>query len=289
MGINMKGIILSGGAGSRLYPLTLVNNKQLQPVYDKPMVYYPLTTLLEQGIRDIAIINTPHDSQMYQNLLGTGSRFGCKISYFTQDKPRGIAEAFIICKEYIGESDVCLILGDNIYGPGVRFINKNELTNWSGARIFGYWVNNPQDYGVVEFDDKKNVISLAEKPVHPKSNYAVPGFYLYDNDVVGIAENLEPSERGELEITDVNIEYLQRQELQVRIMPRGSVWLDAGSSASLHDSSAYVHTVEMRQGIKIGCPEEMAYRKKYIAKAELEDIISNMPKCEYRQYLENLV
>ncbi|MBC8416775.1 glucose-1-phosphate thymidylyltransferase RfbA [bacterium] len=284
----MKGIILSGGAGSRLYPLTLVNNKQLQPVYDKPMVYYPLTTLLEQGIRDIAIINTPTDSHMYQALLGDGSRFGCKISYFTQDKPRGIAEAFIICKEFIGESSVALILGDNIYGPGVRFISKGELDGWSGARIFGYWVTNPKIYGVVEFDENKNVVSLAEKPLYPKSNYAIPGFYVYDNSVVDIAENLQPSTRGELEITDVNIEYLQRKELQVRLMPRGSVWLDAGSSASLHDSSAYVHTIEMRQGIKIGCPEEMAYRKKYIAKEELVDIINDMPKCEYRQYLENL-
>ena len=285
----MKGIILSGGAGSRLYPLTLVNNKQLQPVYDKPMVYYPLTTLLEQGIRDIGIINTPEDSQMYQNLLGDGSRFGCKISYFTQDKPRGIAEAFIICSEFIGESSVALILGDNIYGPGVRFINKTELDNWSGARIFGYWVSNPEIYGVVEFDDKKNVISLAEKPSHPKSNYAIPGFYIYDNSVVDIATNLKPSLRGELEITDVNIEYLQRKDLQVRLMPRGSVWLDAGSSASLHESSAYVHTIEARQGIKIGCPEEMAYRKKYIAKEELESIINNMPTCEYRQYIEKLL
>ena len=285
----MKGIILSGGAGSRLYPLTLVNNKQLQPVYDKPMVYYPLTTLLEQGIRDIAIINTSQDSLMYQSLLGDGSRFGCNITYFTQDKPRGIAEAFIICKGFIGGSSVALILGDNIYGPGVRFINKTELLNWSGARIFGYWVSNPQVYGVVEFDDNKNVVSLAEKPRYPKSNYAIPGFYVYDNSVVSIASALRPSLRGELEITDVNIECFQRKELHVRIMPRGSVWLDAGSSASLHESSAYVHTVEMRQGIKIGCPEEMAYRKKYIAKEKLQDIISNMPECEYRQYLEKLV
>jgi len=285
----MKGIILSGGSGSRLYPLTLVNNKQLQPVYDKPMVYYPLTTLLEQGIKDIAIINTPQDSQMYQNLLGDGSRFGCNISYLTQDKPRGIAEAFIICKEFISGDSVALILGDNIYGPGVKFISKKDLTNWSGARIFGYWVNDPSAYGVVEFDDNKNVISLAEKPTYPNSNYAIPGFYIYDNSVVEIAENLKPSQRGELEITDVNIEYLQRKALHVKLMPRGSVWLDAGSSASLHESSAYVHTIEMRQGIKIGCPEEMAYRKKYIAKQELEDIINNMPKCEYRQYLEKLL
>ena len=285
----MKGIILSGGAGSRLYPLTLVNNKQLQPVYDKPMVYYPLCTLLEQGITDIAIINTPQDSETYQALLGDGSRFGCKLTYFTQDKPQGIAQAFIICSQFIGESPVALILGDNIYGPGVRFISKKEISNWTGARIFGYWVNNPSEYGVVEFDDSKNVVSLAEKPDYPKSNYAIPGFYIYDNTVVDIASALRPSARGELEITDVNIEYLQRKDLQVRIMPRGSVWLDAGSSASLHESSAYVHMVEQRQGIKIGCPEEMAYRKKYIAKENLEAIINNMPNCEYRQYLENLI
>lgn len=285
----MKGIILSGGAGSRLYPLTLVNNKQLQSVYDKPMVYYPLTTLLEHEIRDIAIITTWEDSGRYHKLLGDGSRFGCNIEYFTQDKPRGIAEAFIICDEFIGNDDVALILGDNIFSPGCRFVTKKDLKVWSGARVFGYHVDNPSSYGVVAFDDKKRVTSIVEKPDHPESNFAVPGFYLYDNRVVDIAKNLAPSDRGELEITDVNLEYLRRNQLEVRIMPRGAVWLDAGTSASLHDSSAYVHTIEMRQGIKIGCPEEMAYRKKYIAKDDLRAIINVMPTCEYREYLESIL
>lgn len=285
----MKGIILSGGAGSRLFPLTVVANKQLQAVYDKPMIYYPLTTLIECGITDICLITTKGDSKLFNRLLGDGSRFGVTIDYRVQDKPRGIAEAFIIAKSFIKKDNVALILGDNIYSPGCRFLSDSDKANWSGARVFGYEVDNPSIYGVVEFDRSRRVVGLEEKPEDPKSNYAVPGFYLYDNKVVRIAENLQPSGRGELEITDVNREYLHREKLQVKLLPRGSVWLDAGSSSSLHEAAAYIHAVEKRQGIKIGCPEEMAYRKKLVDKAHLQSIINSMPVSEYRSYLEKIV
>jgi glucose-1-phosphate thymidylyltransferase len=285
----MKGIILSGGAGSRLFPLTVVANKQLQAVYDKPMIYYPLTTLIECGITDICLITTKGDSKLFNRLLGDGSRFGVTIDYRVQDKPRGIAEAFIIAKSFIKKDNVALILGDNIYSPGCRFLSDSDKANWSGARVFGYEVDNPSIYGVVEFDRSRRVVGLEEKPEDPKSNYAVPGFYLYDNKVVRIAENLQPSGRGELEITDVNREYLHREQLQVKLLPRGSVWLDAGSSSSLHEAAAYIHAVEKRQGIKIGCPEEMAYRKKLVDKAHLQSIINSMPVSEYRSYLEKIV
>ena len=285
----MKGIILSGGAGSRLFPLTVVANKQLQAVYDKPMIYYPLTTLIECGISDICIITTRGDSKLFSRLLGDGSQFGVSIEYRIQTKPRGIAEAFIIAESFIAKDNVALILGDNVYSPGCRFLNESDKADWSGARVFGYEVENPSIYGVVEFDRSKRVVGLEEKPVEPKSNYAVPGFYVYDNNVVSISKHLQPSARGELEITDVNREYLHRGQLQVKILPRGAVWLDAGSSSSLHEAAAYIHAVEKRQGIKIGCPEEMAYRKKLVDKTQLQSIISDMPVCEYRDYLEKII
>ena len=288
----MKGIILSGGKGTRLYPLTVVANKQLQSVYDKPMIYYPLTTLIECGIDEICVITTDHDQKLFSQLLGTGSRFGVKFDYRIQKTPRGIADAFIVADTFIGKDSAALILGDNIYSPGCRFLSKAARESWStqsGARIFGYEVDNPSIYGVVEFDSQKRVIGLEEKPEIPKSNYAVPGFYIYDNNVINIAKNLKASDRGELEITDVNKEYLKRGQLEVKLLPRGAVWLDAGSSSSLHDAAAYIHAVEMRQGIKIGCPEEMAYRRKIIDKAKMQDIINKTPMCEYRRYLEKII
>ena len=286
---DMKGIILSGGSGSRLFPLTVVSNKQLQAVYDKPMIYYPLTTLIECGITDICIITTSADSKLFLRLLGDGSQFGVAIEYRVQSKPRGIAEAFIIAESFIGKDNVALILGDNIYSPGCRFLNESNKANWTGARVFGYEVDNPSIYGVVEFNRSKKVIGLEEKPAKPKSNFAVPGFYIYDNKVIDISKNLQPSGRGELEITDVNREYLNRGELEVKLLPRGAVWLDAGSSSSLHEAADYIHAVERRQGIKIGCPEEMAYRKKIVDKEQLQYIINQMPRCEYRCYLEKII
>jgi len=285
----MKGIILSGGSGSRLFPLTVISNKQLQAVYDKPMIYYPLTTLIECGITDICIITTKADSKLFLRLLGDGSQFGVTIEYRIQSKPRGIAEAFIIAESFISKDSVALILGDNIYSPGCRFLSESSKVGWTGARVFGYEVDNPSIYGVVEFNRSKKVIGLEEKPTEPKSNFAVPGFYVYDNKVIDISKNLKPSSRGELEITDVNKEYLNRGELEVKLLPRGAVWLDAGSSSSLHEAADYIHAVERRQGIKIGCPEEMAYRKKIVDKAQLQSIIDSMPQCEYKRYLEKII
>ena len=283
----MKGIILAGGAGSRLYPLTLVASKQLQPVYDKPMVYYALTTLIEGGIRELCLISTPHDLPRFQQLLGDGSRFGISIEYREQAKPGGIAQAFIIAESFVGKDKVTLILGDNIFYGGDSFYRA--LTEFkSGATIFGYHVNDPERYGVVEFNDGR-AISIEEKPKNPKSNYAVPGIYIYDNDVIGIAKKLKPSARGELEITDVNIAYLKRGDLSVHRLNRGFAWLDAGTSSSLHDASAYVQTIEKRAGIKIGCPEEAAFRHGFLPLAKLEKLIGEMPKCEYRDYLAEVV
>lgn len=285
--IQMKGIILAGGAGSRLYPLTLVASKQLQPVYDKPMVYYPLTTLIEGGIRDLCLISTPHDLPRFKQLLGDGSRFGVSIEYREQVKPGGIAQAFLIAESFIGGDVVTLILGDNIFYGGDSFYRA--LTDFhSGATIFGYHVNDPERYGVVEFNDGR-AISIEEKPKNPKSNYAVPGIYIYDNDVVGIARNLKPSARGELEITDVNIVYLKRGDLSVHRLNRGFAWLDAGTSSSLHDASAYVQTIEKRAGIKIGCPEEAAFRHGFLSLGQLEELLGHMPNCEYREYLAEVV
>jgi glucose-1-phosphate thymidylyltransferase len=284
----MKGIILAGGAGSRLYPLTLVASKQLQPVYDKPMVYYPLTTLIEGGIRELCLISTPHDLPRFAQLLGDGSRFGVSIEYREQPKPAGIAQAFLIAESFIGNDNVTLILGDNIFYGGDSFYRAFAEFK-SGETIFGYHVNDPERYGVVEFDSNGHAISIEEKPKSPKSNYAVPGLYICDNQIVDIAKNLKPSARGELEITAVNVEYLQRDALRVQRLARGFAWLDAGTSSSLHEASAYVQTIEKRAGVKIGCPEEAAFRQGFLSLKQLEEQIEQMPKCEYHDYLSEVV
>jgi glucose-1-phosphate thymidylyltransferase len=284
----MKGIILAGGAGSRLYPLTLVASKQLQPVYDKPMVYYPLTTLIEGGIRELCLISTPHDLPRFQQLLGDGSRFGVTIDYREQAKPAGIAQAFLIAESFIGSDAVTLILGDNIFYGGDTF--QRAFADFkSGATIFGYHVNDPERYGVVEFDADGNAVSIEEKPKSPRSNYAVPGLYIYDNQVVAISKALKPSARGELEITAVNMEYLRRGALRVHRLSRGFAWLDAGTSSSLHDASAYVQTIEKRAGIKIGCPEESAFRQRFVSLAQLDELVGKIPNCEYRDYLAEVM
>jgi len=283
----MKGIILAGGAGSRLYPLTQVASKQLQPVYDKPMVYYPLTVLIASGVREFCLISTPHDLPRFRQLLGDGSAWGLHIEYREQPKPDGIAQAFIIAADFIGKDPVTLILGDNIFFGGDAFPRAfGEFK--SGATIFAYHVTDPERYGVVEFDASGKAISLEEKPKQPRSNYAVPGVYLYDNDVIDIARNMQPSPRGELEITDVNKEYLRRGTLHVQRLSRGTAWLDAGTSSSLHDASAYVHAIEKRQGIKLGCPEEASLHRGFLTLDQFEKLISTMPRCEYRDYLEGL-
>jgi glucose-1-phosphate thymidylyltransferase len=281
----MKGIILAGGAGSRLFPLTMVASKQLQPVYDKPMVYYPLTTLVENGVRELCLISTPHDLPRFRQLLGDGSQLGVSIEYREQPKPEGIAQAFLIAESFIGRDAVTLILGDNIfYGGDTTFQHAFDRFT-SGATIFGYHVNDPERYGVVEFDATGKAISIEEKPKQPKSNYAVPGLYLYDNEIVAITKALKPSARGELEITAVNVEYLRRGQMRVHLLGRGFAWLDAGTSSSLHEASAYVQTIEKRQGIKVGCPEEAALRRGFLSLEHLESLIGKMPNCEYRDYL----
>lgn len=280
-----KGIVLAGGAGSRLYPLTLVASKQLQPVYDKPMIYYPISTLMRAGINDILIISTPEDIPRFEELLGDGSRFGVRFTYVVQPEPKGIAQAFIIGEQFIGTDSVCLILGDNI------FYGKMELTRIvnefsSGAKVFGYQVTDPQRYGVVEFDVQGKAIGIEEKPAYPKTNYAVPGLYLYDNNVVEITKQIQPSARGELEITDVNLAYLRRGELRVERLERGIAWLDTGTHMSLLEASHFIGTLEARQGLKIGCLEEIAYRKGFIDRYRFEQIIQDTPKSSYRDYLE---
>ena len=282
--VKMKGIILAGGTGSRLYPLTIVASKQLQPVYDKPMVYYPLTTLMASGVREFCLISTPHDLPRFKQLLGDGRAWGISIEYREQAKPGGIAQAFLIAESFIGTGDVTLILGDNIFFGGDAFPRAYEQFK-GGATIFGYYVRDPERYGVVTFDAQGRAVSIEEKPKAPKSNYAVPGVYIYDNEVVNIAKNLKPSPRGELEITDVNVEYLRRGELKVVRLSRGFAWLDAGTSTSLHEASAYVQTIEKRQGIKIGCPEEAALRRDFLSAKEFEALLARMPHCEYRDYL----
>lgn len=280
----MKGIILAGGAGSRLYPLTLVASKQLQPVYDKPMVYYPLTTLVESGVSEICLISTPHDLPRFRQLLANASSWGLQIDFREQAKPAGIAQAFLIAESFIGRDPVALILGDNIFYGGEAFQTAFDEFQ-SGAVIFAYQVKDPERYGVVEFDRGGKAISIEEKPKAPKSDYAVPGLYIYDNSVVSIAHHLKPSARGELEITDVNLAYLRQDKLRVHKLSRGFAWLDAGTSSSLHDASAYVQTIETRQGIKIGCPEEAAFRRGFMDLAQLEKVIQGLPNCEYRDYL----
>jgi glucose-1-phosphate thymidylyltransferase len=284
----MKGIILAGGAGSRLYPLTLVASKQLQPVYDKPMVYYPLTTLIEGGIRELCLISTPHDLPRFRQLLGDGSRFGLTIDYREQEKPAGIAQAFLIAESFVGRDNVTLILGDNIFYGGDAF-GRAFAEFKEGATIFGYHVNDPERYGVVEFDAKGQAISIEEKPRNPKSNYAVPGLYVYDNQVIKLVKEQKPSARGELEITDLNVAYLRQGKLRVQRLMRGFAWLDAGTSSSLHEASAYVQTIEKRAGIKIGCPEEAAFHAGFLSLAQLAELTERMPNCEYRTYLGEAV
>jgi len=283
----MKGILLAGGAGSRLYPLTQVASKQLQPVYDKPMVYYPLTVLIASGIREFCLISTSHDLPRFQQLLGDGTQWGLSIEYREQARPEGIAQAFLIAESFIGQDPVTLILGDNLFFGGDAF--PRAIADFqSGATIFAYHVHDPERYGVVEFDAEGRAVSLEEKPADPRSNYAVPGVYLYDNEVVAIAKALKPSPRGELEITDVNNEYLRRGALRVHRLSRGTAWLDAGTSTSLHEASAYVQTIEKRQGMKLGCPEEAALYRGFLSIDQFESLASTLPKCEYRDYLSEL-
>lgn len=280
----MKGILLAGGTGSRLYPLTQVASKQLQPVYDKPMVYYPLTVLIASGIREFCLISTPQDVPRFQQLLGDGSAWGISIEYRVQAKPEGIAQAFLIAESFIAGAPVALMLGDNLFFGGDAFPRAVDEFK-SGATIFAYHVNDPERYGVVEFDAAGKAISLEEKPAQPRSNYAVPGVYLYDGDVVQIARELKPSARGELEITDVNKEYLRRGTLRVQRLSRGTAWLDAGTSSSLHEASAYVQTIEKRQGVKLGCPEEAALHRGFLTLEQFETLVGGLPACEYRDYL----
>jgi glucose-1-phosphate thymidylyltransferase len=284
----MKGIILAGGAGSRLFPLTLVASKQLQPVYDKPMVYYPLTTLIEGGIREFCLISTPQDLPRFEQLLGEGGAWGLRIEYREQARPAGIAQAFLIADSFVGSDSVTLILGDNVFYGGDSF-HRVFAEFKGGATVFGYHVHDPERYGVVEFDAQGRAISIEEKPKKPKSDYAVPGLYIYDNEVVSITRALKPSARGELEITDVNVEYLRRGRLRVHVLNRGFAWLDAGTSSSLHEASAYVQTIEKRQGVKIGCPEEAAFRQGFLPLDRLDALTSAIPKCEYREYLLEVV
>lgn len=285
----MKGIILAGGSGTRLYPLTKAVSKQIMPVYDKPMIYYPLSTLMLAGIREILIISTPRDILIFEDLLGDGSQIGINLSYAVQESPRGLAEAFIIGEKFIAKDDVALVLGDNIfYGQTFSKILQNVVEHNNGATIFGYYVNNPKEYGVVEFDENWNVLSIEEKPNTPKSNYAVPGLYFYNNDVVKIAKKIKPSERGELEITSINNEYLKRGKLRVQPMGRGFAWLDTGNPDALIDAANFIATIQKRQGLYISCIEEIAYKKGFIDKEQLKRLAKGLIKTPYGQYLMNL-
>ncbi|HJV66159.1 MAG TPA: glucose-1-phosphate thymidylyltransferase RfbA [Geomonas sp.] len=279
-----KGIVLAGGAGSRLYPLTLVASKQLQPVYDKPMIYYPLATLMTAGISDILIISTPHDTPRFQALLGDGSRWGIRLTYAIQEEPKGIAQAFLVGEEFIAKEPVCLILGDNIF-YGKMGLDRLVANFDGGAKIFGYYVQDPERYGVVDFDAAGNVLSIEEKPAVPKSNYAVPGLYLYDSQVVEIAKHMKPSARGELEITDVNLTYLRQGQLSVEKLGRGIAWLDTGTHQSLLEASHFIGTLEARQGLKIACLEEIALRMGYLDCKAMAEVIDATPKSSYREYL----
>ncbi|MCO6563849.1 MAG: glucose-1-phosphate thymidylyltransferase RfbA [Apibacter sp.] len=284
----MKGIILAGGSGTRLYPLTIAVSKQLMPVYDKPMIYYPLSVLMDAEIKDILIITTPHDQEAFKKLLGDGSDFGCKLTYEIQHTPNGLAQAFVIGEKFIGDDSVALILGDNIfYGAGLSQLLRSK-TNPKGAIVFAYHVNDPERYGVVEFNEDMKAISIEEKPLSPKSNYAVPGLYFYDNKVVEIAKKLKPSARGEYEITDVNKVYLENGELEVGVMDRGTAWLDTGTFDSLHDATEYIRVIEKRQGIKIGCIEETAYKRGFITIEKLYEIANKYGKSGYGEYLKNI-
>lgn len=285
----MKGIILAGGAGTRLHPLTLAVSKQLMPVYDKPMIYYPLGTLMSAGIREILIISTPHDLPQFEKLLGDGTRLGCSFHYAVQEVPNGLAQAFVIGADFIGDDKVALILGDNIfYGNGMETLLSGQV-NPTGGVVFAYHVSDPERYGVVEFNEENQAVSIEEKPKNPKSNFAVPGLYFYDNSVVDIAKNLTPSARGEYEITDVNAAYLKQGKLQVAILDRGTAWLDTGTFASLMQAGQFVQVIEERQGLKVGCIEEIAYRKGFIGKDQLASIAEPLVKSGYGTYLLNLV